>query len=94
MNPKKLITSYLIIELVALISAYFILIKQSQYFANYIGMVTAISCAVGFGLAAYFILLLVKKKIPIKTFMIFFLLSLSGVVMPYFFMLWIASQLH
>jgi hypothetical protein len=94
MNFKKTITYYLIIEILAIIIAYFLLIKQSSYFANYIGMVTAISCAVGFGLAFYLIFLLLKKKITINKFMIYFLLSLFGVVVPYLFMTWIVSQLH
>jgi uncharacterized membrane protein SpoIIM required for sporulation len=94
MNVKKIITNYLIIEIIGLIVAYVLVIKQSNAFANYIGMVTAISCAVGFGLAFYLIYMLFKKRVDIKKFTLYFLLSLSGVVLPYLFMLLIVAQLR
>jgi hypothetical protein len=87
MNIRKIILYYLGVEILALLVGYILLIKKVKASPDYVGMVIAISCAVGFGLALYLFFLLVKKKIVINQFFFNFLLALSGVVLPYVFLL-------
>jgi hypothetical protein len=94
MNIRKIILYYLGVEILALFVGYILLIKQVESSPDYIGMVISISCAFGFGLALYSIYLLVKKKIVRNQFLFSFLLALFGVVLPYFFLIFIMAQSH